>query len=119
VTVVLPRGIAIGIDLVHMFDYTTVSWCRAQIGATIVNGEARPTIEIVLVATWDDAMEAKWRHDGEDRKRVLVELFEDDVHALGGFISQHADLSSDLDPDLSRRWLVIRDRMKLALEPLP
>ncbi len=118
VTIVLPQGVAVDIDLVYMFDWTTVSWCRAHVGATIVDGAARNTIEIILVATWDDVMDAKWRRDGDDRKRVLVELFEDDVRALGDFISLHAGPSSDLDSDPSRRWLVIRDRLRFALEPL-
>lgn len=90
-----------------MFDCTVVSWSRVRVGASIVDGEARNTIEIVLVATCDDSLDAKWRRDGDDRKRVLVELFEDDVHALVDLVSF----------DEAKR--AIRERLALALVVLP
>lgn len=107
VTVVLPTFYAVGIDLVYLFDHTTVAWSRPRLGATIVDGEPRVTIEITLVATWTDEMDSKWRAEGNDRRRVLVELYEDDVRKLAEAIA-----SSD-DPR------AIRDRLELALEPIP
>lgn len=66
VTIVLPRGFAIGIDFIEMFEGTSVGWSRASIGAMVINDEPRPTIELLLVATWTDEMDAKWR----ENKRV-------------------------------------------------
>ena len=107
VTIVLPRLWAIGIDLVYLFDHTTMAWSRPTIGATVVDGEPRVTIEITLVATWTDEMNAKWRGDGSDRKQVLVELYEEDVHRLVGMLASHDDKHA------------IRERLELALVPLP
>ena len=92
VMIVLPIWFAVGIDLVYLFDHTTMAWSRPRIGATIVDGEARVTIEITLVATWTDEMDATWRQDGNDRKQVLVELYEEDVHTLVGVIATHDDV---------------------------
>lgn len=103
VSIVLPKSWSIGIDVVHMFDHTTMSWSRVMIGATIVDGAARVTLNIMLVATWDDAMNTKWKKDGNDRKQVLVELFEEDVKLLVGVIATHSDKKS------------IRDRLELSL----
>lgn len=111
VMIVLPSWYAVGIDLVHLFDNTTVAWSTPRIGATIVDGEARPTIEIPLVATWTDEMDAKWRGDGNDRKQVLVELYESDVRSLCKMIEAWADADDE--------ELKIRDRLQLALEALP
>jgi len=111
VTIVLPTFYAIGIDLVYLFDHTTVAWSRPTIGATIVDGEARVTIEIMLVATWTDEMDAKWRTDGNDRRQVLVELYESGVRSLCGMIDAWADADDE--------ELKIRDRLQLALEALP
>ena len=111
VMIVLPGYFRVGIDLVHLFDNTTMAWSTPVIGATIVDGEARPTIEITLVATWTDEMEAAWRKDGNDRKQVLVELYEDEVHMLDEFISMYAYPENPL--------LAIRERLELALVPLP
>lgn len=111
VTIVLPRGIAIGIDLIHMFDHTTAAWSRPMIGAIVVDGEARPTIEIVLVATWDDAMDAARRKDGNNRKQFLVELYEGEVRALDSLVVTHC-VPNDVTGAL-------RNRLKLALECLP
>lgn len=112
-TIVLPRGVAIGIDLVHLFDHTTMAWGRAAIGATIVDGEARPTIEILLVATWNDDLNNAWHKEGNDKRQVLVELDEDEVHTF-------LDL---LDLGLRSRALPVRsslrDRLTGALEHLP
>ena len=105
--IVLPSHYRFGIDLVHLFDHTTMAWSRAAVGATIVDGDARPTIEIMLVATWTDEMDAKWRKDGNDRKQVLVELYEEDVRALVGLITTHNDK------------VALRERLELALVPLP
>ena len=110
VMIVLPSWYAVGIDFVYLFDHTTMAWSRPRIGATIVDGEARPTIEITLVATWTDAMDAKWRSDGKDRRRVLVELYEEDVHALRALIDDHGK---------ERPWRAIDERLSLALEALP
>lgn len=107
VTVVLPCHYAVGMDLVHLFDHTTVAWGRPTIGAMVVEGEPRPTIEIVLVATWTDEMDAAWRAEGSDRRRVQVELFEDDVHELIALVEHKG---TDLK---------IADRLRLSLEVLP
>lgn len=108
VTIILPKQYAVGIDLVYLFDHTISAWSRPVIGAMIVDGEARPTIEIILVATWTDEMDAAWRRDGNDRKQVLVELYEDDVRDLCTLIEAQAG-----------SHLKIRDRLKLALAVLP
>jgi hypothetical protein len=109
VTIVLPKMWAIGIDLVHMFDNTAMAWAAPTIGATIVDGEPRVTIEITLVATWTDEMEGKWRAEGNDRRRVLVELYEDEVHALRAHI----------DDERGPFWFKLAERLSLALEFLP
>jgi len=113
VMIVLPTFWAIGIDLVQLFDHTTMAWSRPSIGATIVDGAPRVTIEITLVATWTDEMDAKWRSDGNDKRQVLVELDEDEIHTF-------LDL---LDFGLPHKTLPVRaslrDRLKVALEYLP
>ena len=109
VTIVLPTFYAIGTDFVHLFDHTTVAWGRPTIGATIVDGEPRVTIEIILVATWTDEMDAKWRVDGNDRRRVLVELFEEEVHAL----------RAQIDHERGPFWFGLVDRLNVSLETLP
>lgn len=101
VTVILPPDHDVTADLIHMFDNTTASWSRPSVSARTISGGPRLTIEITLVATWDDAMEAAWRRDGNDRTRVVVELFADEVRTL-----------ADLDIPST-----LRDRLKLALEP--
>lgn len=107
VTIVLPAIYHVGIDLVHLFDHTTVAWSRPAIGATVVDGDPRPTIEITLVATWTDEMDAAWKKDGKDGKRVLVEIFESDVHKLVEMIGDQDDKRA------------IRDRLELSLVALP
>lgn len=107
VTIVLPTFWAVGIDLVYLFDRTTVAWSRPTIGATIVDGAPRVTIEITLVATWTDASDAKWKTDGNDRRSVLAELYEDDVKTLLGLLAPYADKTA------------IRERLALSLEALP
>ena len=111
VTIVLPTFWAIGIDLVYLFDHTTVAWGRPTIGATIVDGEPRVTIEITLVATWTDEMDAKWRNGGNDRRRVLVELYEEEVRALDSLVATHC-VPNDVTEAL-------RNRLALASETLP
>jgi hypothetical protein len=111
VTIVLPRGIAIGIDLVHLFDHTTMAWTRATIGAAIVDGEARPTIEILLVATWDDSMETAWRKEGNDRRRFLVELFQDEVTKICMLLDASANPLFTADEAQK-----LRERLVLALD---
>lgn len=112
VTIVLPTSYAVGIDLVHLFDHTTMAWSRPSIGATIANGEPRVTINITLVATWTDEMDAKWRREGNDRRQVLVELYEEDVRKILGVIATYNDkFGQGVDG--------IRDRLELALVPLP
>lgn len=107
VTIVLPTFWAVGIDLVYLFDHTTVAWSRPTIGATIVDGEPRVTIEILLVATWTDASNAKWKADGNDRRSVLADLYEDDVKTLLGLLATYDDKRP------------LRDRLALSLEALP
>lgn len=114
VTIVLPLGCAIGIDLVHMFDHTTAAWSRPRIGATIVEGEARPTIEIVLVATWDDSLDDAWREEGNDRRRVLVELYQEEVTKTCMLLDTFA--SPLFTSDDARK---LRERLVMALEALP
>ena len=111
VMIVLPGYYRVGIDLVHLFDHTTMAWSRPVIGATIVDGEARPTIEITLVATWTDEMDAKWRGEGHDRRRVLVELYEEEVRALDSLVVMHS-VPNDVTEAL-------RNRLALSLEALP
>lgn len=111
VLIVLPGYYRVGIDLVHLFDHTTMAWSRAVVGATIIDGEARPTIEIMLVATWTDEMDAAWRKNGNDRKQVLVELFEEEVRALDALVVSHC-IPNDVTSAL-------RNRLALALEVLP
>lgn len=106
-TVVLPKMYAIGTDLVHLFDHTTMAWSRPSIGATIVDGEARVTIEITLVATWTDEMDAAWRRDGNDKKQVVAELYEEDVRWLLDFVAARDDKQA------------LRARLELSLEALP
>ena len=105
VTIVTPMAFAFRTDLLPLFDHTAMAWSRPIIGATIVDGEARPTIEIMLVATWTDEMDKKWRAEGNDRKHVAVELFEDDVRWLLEFAAD--------------RKAGLRERLELALEPIP
>lgn len=109
VTVVLPRQYAVGADLLHLFDHTTVAWGRPTVGATIVDGEARPTIEIVLVATWTDEMDVAWRADGNDRRLIQVELSEDDVRVLLALVDEHCKTAGQK----------IANRLRLSLEVLP
>lgn len=111
VTIVLPRMWAIGIDLIHMFDNTTMAWGRPSVVAVVVDGEPRVAIDITLVATWDDSMDAARRKEGRDRRRVLVELYEEDVGALDALVCTHC-----LPNDVTE---MLRDRLKLALEYLP
>ena len=105
VTIIMPIGFGFRPDLLHLFDHTKMAWSRPIIGAVIIDGEARPTIEIMLVATWTDEMDAKWRAEGNDRKQVVVELFEDDVRWLLEFVAA--------------RRPGLRERLELALEPIP
>ena len=107
VMIVLPSWYAVGIDFVHLFDHTTVAWGRPTIGAILIDGTVHPTIEITLVATWTDEMNAKWRGEGHDRKQVLVELYEEDVQLLLGVLATHEDKQA------------LRNRLEMALVPLP
>lgn len=107
VTIVAPPG-SLDMRLVHMFDNTTMAWSKPWVKAVIVDGEPRLTIEIVLVATWDDSLDMKWREDGENRRRLLVELFEDDVHRLIAMIDAWADSSAEEQK--------LREQLKLELE---
>ena len=111
VTIVLPTFWAVGIDLVYLFDHTTMAWSRPTIGATVVDGEPRVTIEITLVATWTDEMDTKWRGEGHDRKRVLVELYETDVLALDALVVTHCVPNAATE--------ALRNRLTLSLEALP
>ncbi len=113
VQVVLPQGFTLSPDLVHMFDHTTVAWSKPWISAILVNGEPRPTIEIVLVATWTDAMNAAWQaNDRNGQRHVLADLTEADVHALCAIIDT-------ADPGVKEDLLEVRDRLRGALEILP
>lgn len=103
VTIVLPPGAPVGIDLLYMFDNTTVAWSRPLIGTLIVNDQAHVTIEILLVATWNDSLDTAWRKDGNDRRQILVELFDTEIHTLLDLVDKAA-------------LPTIRDRLSLALE---
>ncbi len=48
-----------------------------------------------------------WCKDGHDQKRVLVELYEEDVHKILGVIATHDDKRE------------IRERLEMSLVPLP
>lgn len=111
VTIVMPIGVAFRPDILPLFDHTAMAWSRPIIGAMIVDGEPRPTIEITLVATWTDEMDAKWRAEGNARKQVEVELYEVEVHALVALVAQHCV------PNGATSALL--NRLKLALEPIP
>lgn len=110
VTIVAPPG-SLDMRLVHMFDNTTMAWSKPWVKAVIVDGEPRLTIEIVLVATWDNSLDAAWRKDGNDRRQVLVELFEEEVRALEALVVKYSV------PNEATKAL--RDRLALALEPHP
>lgn len=105
VTIVMPQGFAFRTDLLPLFDHTAMAWSRPIIGATIVDGEPRPTIEITLVATWTDEMDAKLREEGGADKRVEVDLYEDDVRWLLEFMAD--------------RRAGLRERLQLSLEVIP
>jgi hypothetical protein len=121
VTVVLPRGVAIGVDLVHLFAHTTMAWSTPMIGATIVDGEARPTIEIVLVATWNDSMDVAYKADPRNGRRVLCDLHEEDVRVLCALIEAQGISAEQAigAEDATSSLLYIRDRLKIDLEYLP
>ncbi len=112
VTIVSP-GDSIDMHIVHMFDNTTAAWSKPWVKATVVDGEPRITITIVLVATWDDSLDAAWKKEGNDKRQVLVELDEDEVRAF-------LDL---LEAGLPHKALPVRaslpDRLRVALEYLP
>jgi hypothetical protein len=99
-------------NLVHLFDNTTAAWSKPWVKVVIIDGQPRIMIEIVLVATWDDSLDAAWKKDGNNKRQVLVELDEDEVHAF-------LDL---LDFGLPHKTLPVRsslrDRLKVALEYL-
>lgn len=65
VSVLLPTGFAIGVDLIEMFERSSVTWTKADVGAEIVDGEARVVVELLLVDYWDDERAAEW----EQRQR--------------------------------------------------
>jgi len=134
VTIVLPPGLSADVYLLQLFDHTTVAWSRPWIKAALIDGAARTTIEIVLVATWDDSMAAAWKRDGNDRRQVLVELYEEDVCALADACDSpcHAACNCGDYPAEERpcrycsgmpfdagRLLKIRDQLRLALVALP
>jgi len=110
-TIVMPIGFAFRTDLLPLFDHTKMAWTRPTIGAIVVEGVARPTIEILLVATWTDEMDARWHADGNARRCVEVELYEDQVHTLDALVALHC-----VPNDATR---TLRERLKLALEPIP
>jgi hypothetical protein len=110
VTIVAP-GPSIDMNIVHLFDNTAMAWSKPWVKAAIVDGEPRVTIEIVLVATWDDSLDAAWRKDGNDRRQVLVELSDEEVHVLDALVVTHCL------PNVATAAL--RNRLKLALEYLP
>lgn len=104
VTIILPRRRSFGWDLVYMFDNTDAAWSRPVRGATIVDGEPRVTIEILLLAEPPAATEgAKSRH-------VLVELYETDVHALVALVGAQGTGAEARE---------LQERLLLALEELP
>jgi hypothetical protein len=122
----MPVGFAFRPDLIPLFDHTFMAWSRPLIGATIVDGQARPTIEITLVATWTDEMDAKWRAAGHGRKQVSVDLFEDDVRTICGLVDERiAQVTHPVHkligdaPAVAGDLHGIRERLALALEPLP
>lgn len=96
-----------------MFDNTTTAWSRPWVKAAIVNDQPRITIEIVLVAAWNDSLNSAWRKDGNAKSQVLVELDEDEIRAfleLLDFGIPHKTLSVRAS---------LRDRLKAALAYLP
>jgi hypothetical protein len=110
---IIAAGDTISTDLVHLFDNTTASWSKPWVKAAIVDGEPRITIEIVLVATWNDSLDAAWRKDGNDKRQVLVELDEDEIKTfldLLDFGLPHIRIPARAS---------LRDRLKAALEYLP
>jgi len=110
VTIIAP-GDTIDMDIVHMFDNTTAAWSKPWVKAAIVDGKSRITIEIMLVATWDDSLDTAWKRDGNNKRQVLVELDEDEVHT---FLDLLARGGAALPVRAS-----IHERLKVALEYLP
>ena len=113
VVIILPTGLAVGSDIIYMFDHTAMAWTRPTIGATSVDGEVHPTIEILLVATWTDDMDKDWRAAGHARKKVLVELYAEEIPTLCDFITLHAK-----EPPM-HPLLETRDRLHFALDLAP
>jgi hypothetical protein len=110
-----------------------VAWSRPWIKAALIDGEARTTIEIILVATWDDSMDAAWRSAG-DKRQVLVKLFEEEVRALadacdrprhaacncGDYVPEERPCRYCVGMPIPADVLVrLRDRLHLALVALP
>lgn len=111
VTIVSP-GPSIDMHIVHLFDNTTASWSKPWVSAVIVDGEPRIEIKIVLVATWDDSLDAAWRKEGNDKRQVLVELDEDEVHTFLELLGRAGDEGLPVRAS-------IYDRLKGSLEYLP
>ena len=60
VTVVTPRGFALGSDFVEMFNGTSVGWSVPSLDTVIVDGESHVVVKITLIDTWDDDRHAAW-----------------------------------------------------------
>lgn len=60
VQIVLPHGFGLFADFFAMFEGTSVAWSKPSVGATIIDGNAHVTIELILIDYWDDERQAKW-----------------------------------------------------------
>ncbi len=110
VTIISPSD-SISMDLVYLFENTTAAWSKPFVKAVIIDGAPRFMIEIVLVATWDDSLDAAWRKDGNDKRQVLVELDEDEIAMFLDFLARRGDALPVL-PALVKR---VRDLAQIHL----
>lgn len=49
-----------GVDLIAMFEHTSVAWSLIDISAEIIEGEAAVVLNLCLIDYWDDARAAEW-----------------------------------------------------------
>lgn len=89
--------------ILQMFDHTTAAWTKPIVSAVIgEDGEPRVLIEILLVATWDDELDADWRNKGHHRPLVMVELHDDELREVIASLPDHAQDARKLRDRLQR-----------------
>jgi hypothetical protein len=72
VRVMLPGDGEISVELIRMFDDTSVAWTEPTLGAEIVDGRARVTISLILVDHWDDERAAAWVREASGRPGTVA-----------------------------------------------